>query len=58
MYVYGILKPVKVILGRGMRKRENNGGDEPNWNTLYTHIEKSKQNLLYDYYILIKMLKK
>jgi hypothetical protein len=31
MYEYGTLKPVKVILKKGGQKRENNGGDEPNW---------------------------
>jgi hypothetical protein len=32
---YRTLKPIQVILGeRG--KRENDGGDEPNWSTLYT----------------------
>jgi hypothetical protein len=30
MYEYGILKPVKVILRRGRRKRDNNGENEPN----------------------------
>jgi hypothetical protein len=34
MYEYGTLKPVKVILRRGIRERENNGGDEPNWGTI------------------------
>jgi hypothetical protein len=31
MYEYGTLKPVEVILRKGMGRRDNNGGDEPNW---------------------------
>jgi hypothetical protein len=41
MYEYGTLNPVEVILRRGRRKRENNGGDEPNWSTLYACMEMS-----------------
>jgi hypothetical protein len=37
MYEYGTIKPVEVIL-RMRRKRENNGGDEPNW-VHCTHME-------------------
>jgi hypothetical protein len=44
------LKPLKVIFRRG--KRENTGGDEPNWGTLYAHMEVSQ----YIYYILVKTL--
>jgi hypothetical protein len=29
------------MLGRGREKRENNGGDEPNWGT-HTHMAMSK----------------
>jgi hypothetical protein len=36
------LKPIKVILRRGRGKRENNGGDEPNWGTLYIYMEMSQ----------------
>jgi hypothetical protein len=39
MYEYGPLKPVKVILRRGMGKRENNGGDEPNQVSFYTYVK-------------------
>jgi hypothetical protein len=39
MYEYGTLKPIEVILRRGWRKRENNGGEEPNQGTLYVHME-------------------
>jgi hypothetical protein len=42
MYKYGTLKPVKTILRRGREKRENNGGDEPNWATLYAHMRMSQ----------------
>jgi hypothetical protein len=41
-YEYGMLKSVYIILRRGQRKRENNGGDEPNLGTLYTYMEKSQ----------------
>jgi hypothetical protein len=40
MCEYGILKPVEVVCRRG--KGKNNGGDEPNWGALYTHIEMSQ----------------
>jgi hypothetical protein len=36
------MKPVEVILRRGKRKRENNGGDEPNLGTLYTYMGMSQ----------------
>jgi hypothetical protein len=39
------------------RMRENNGGDEPNWDTLYACVELSQGNPLYGYYIVIKRLK-
>jgi hypothetical protein len=55
MHEYGALKPVEVILRKGRKKRENNGGDEPNWCILYSCMEMSQRNLLYNYYILIKM---
>jgi hypothetical protein len=35
MHEYGTSKPIKVILKRGREKRENNGGNEPNWGTLW-----------------------
>jgi hypothetical protein len=42
MYEYGTLKPDEVNLRKVTGKRKN-GGDEPNWGTLYTlwkcHIE-------------------
>jgi hypothetical protein len=31
MCEYGTLNLIEVILRRGMGRRENNGGDEPNW---------------------------
>jgi hypothetical protein len=33
-------------------KKETNGGDEPNWDTLYADMEMSHP--LYNYYILYK----
>jgi hypothetical protein len=47
MYEHGTWKPAEVIL-RGRRKRENNGGDEPNRGTLYAYMERSQQNPLYN----------
>jgi hypothetical protein len=44
MYEYGTLKPVDVTLRRGWGRRENNGGNEPNWSTLYAYMEMSRQN--------------
>jgi hypothetical protein len=44
MYEYGTLRPISVILRRGWKKKENNGGDETNWGTLYTYMEMSQQN--------------
>jgi hypothetical protein len=52
---YGTLKSVEVTLRRGEGKRENNGGDEPNQDTLYVYTEMSQQNSLYNYYKLIQM---
>jgi hypothetical protein len=40
MYEYGLLRPVEVNSRRG--KRENNGGDETNWGTLYAYVEMSQ----------------
>jgi hypothetical protein len=57
MYEYGTLKPVKVILRRGRGKRESKRRDESNQGTIYVCIERSQQNPLYKYYILIKMFK-
>jgi hypothetical protein len=42
MYEYGTLKPVKVISRWGRGKRENGGGDELNWGTLYAYMEMSQ----------------
>jgi hypothetical protein len=42
MYEYGMLKPVKVILRSRRKKRENNGGNEPNQGTLFANIERSQ----------------
>jgi hypothetical protein len=42
MYEYETLKPVKVILRRGRRNRENNGRNEPNLSTLYAYMEMSQ----------------
>jgi hypothetical protein len=39
MLEYGTLQLIKVILRRGIGKRENSGGDEPNWITLYAYME-------------------
>jgi hypothetical protein len=51
------LKPAEVILRSGRGKRENKGGDEPNWGMLYAYMKMSQRNLMYDNYILIKTLK-
>jgi hypothetical protein len=53
---YGTLKPVQVILRRG-RKRGRSRRDETNWDTLYVYMEMSQRNPMYNYYILIKLLK-
>jgi hypothetical protein len=42
MYEYGTLKPVKIILRKGRKKRENNGGNKQNWGTLSTYMEMSQ----------------
>jgi hypothetical protein len=36
------MKPVEVIFRRGRRKKENNGGNEPNQSTLYAYMEMSQ----------------
>jgi hypothetical protein len=41
MCKYGTLKPVEVTLRRRRGKRENNGGNEPNWGILYAYMEMS-----------------
>jgi hypothetical protein len=41
MCEFGTLKPVKVILRKGRRKRDNGGG-KPNQSTLYTYMEMSQ----------------
>jgi hypothetical protein len=38
--------------------RENNGGDEPNWDIIYAYVEMSQQLPLYNSHMLIKMFKK
>jgi hypothetical protein len=48
MYEYEILKFVKDILRMGRWKRENNAGDESNLGTLYTYMEMSQRNPLYN----------
>jgi hypothetical protein len=42
MYEYETLKIVEAILRRGTKKRENNGWDEPNQDTLCTCMEMSQ----------------
>jgi hypothetical protein len=37
------VKPVEVILRRGKRKRNSNGGDEPNPGAIYVYMEMSQQ---------------
>jgi hypothetical protein len=39
IYEYGTLKSVEVALRRGKRKRESNGGNEPNQCTFYVYME-------------------
>jgi hypothetical protein len=41
-YEYGTLKPVEVILRKGGGKKENNGGNKPNWSTFYAYMEMSQ----------------
>jgi hypothetical protein len=43
---------------KGKGKREINGGNELSCGTLYTYMELSQQNPLYNYYTVIKSLKK
>jgi hypothetical protein len=43
------VKPIEIILRRGKGERENNGVDEPNQGTLYTYMEMSQSNSLYNY---------
>jgi hypothetical protein len=42
MYEYGTLKPVKIILRKGRRKRKNNRGNESHQGTLYAYMEMSQ----------------
>jgi hypothetical protein len=42
------------MCGSHFKEKENNGGDKPNWSTLYANVELSQQTLLNNYYILIK----
>jgi hypothetical protein len=58
MREYGTLEPAQVILRRVRGKRESSGGDEPHWGTVYTYMKMSQRNPLYNYYVLIKTLKK
>jgi hypothetical protein len=39
------MKPVQVNLRRRGAKRENNGGDEPNLDTIYVYMEMSPKPL-------------
>jgi hypothetical protein len=39
---YGTLNTTEVILSRRRGKRENNGGDELNWDTLFAYVEMSQ----------------
>jgi hypothetical protein len=41
MYEYGTLKPTEVILRRERGKKENNGVDEPNWDTFHVYMKMS-----------------
>jgi hypothetical protein len=38
-------------------KTEINGGDDPNWTSIYAYMEVSQQNPLYNYHIITKCLK-
>jgi hypothetical protein len=42
MYEYRTSRHVKIILRRERRKRENNGGYEPNLDILYAYMEISQ----------------
>jgi hypothetical protein len=44
MYEYGTLKPVKVILRRGRRNRENTRGDKPKRSALYAYKKCHSEN--------------
>jgi hypothetical protein len=48
MYEYGTLKLAKAIFKKGKGKRENNGGNETKWATLYAYMEISEQNPLHN----------
>jgi hypothetical protein len=41
-YEYEAMKPVEVILRKEEGKKENNGGNEPTWDTLYAYTEMSQ----------------
>jgi hypothetical protein len=43
MYKCGALKPVEVILRRGMGRKKKNGGNEPNQVTIYVYMEMPQQ---------------
>jgi hypothetical protein len=47
---------LKSFLEGEWKKKEYNGGDEPNKDTKYAYEEISQQNPMYCYHILIKML--
>jgi hypothetical protein len=44
---YGTVKPVEIILRRGWRKREKNGGDEPNGYIWKCHSETPCITIIY-----------
>jgi hypothetical protein len=56
-YEYGNLKSVEIILKGKWHRRENNGGDEPNWSITYVYMKMLQQNLLKNYHTLIKTFK-
>jgi hypothetical protein len=58
MYEYGTSKPLKAILRRRRRKKENDRGDGTNLGTLFACMEMSQTNSMYNYTILIKPFKK
>jgi hypothetical protein len=54
MYECRTLKLVKVVLRKKKDKMEHTGRDEPTSSILYAYMGTSKQNLLYNYYEVIK----
>jgi hypothetical protein len=45
---------LKIFYEGECGRKENSGGDEPNEDTRYVHMEMSQQKSLYSYHILIK----